>query len=393
MDTLPDKSPGTGKVHSGTLAKKHFIILRGMFKMNKKLTAAAILAAMTLAATTSAFAATPEDEIKELKARIAKLESSMTTVEKKQSAPQTKPNITITGESRIRYQWGDEGTAVDGTNAFDLRQRLYLGAKINDHVSYTGRLEATFKNGDSATGTTRFNQNYFTITDVGVDKMLIGRVPAAAGMNLNVGKPSDNDGIIVVEKAGDVTFTAFALEEGANTQFNGIYAGMSLSKDVDVALGYTRGDADDKAQSFDIGAAYTFGKDYTLVGEYVDTDNDNLSDADAWAVQLVKGVTTKKVGTLSTNMSIVDKNKAHTEGYIIGYRHIEDNGLWNDAKASPFNANNNVWTTTDNTKGFYLGYQNVLAKNTILTLEYQDLEQVEGTVENKVFQSHVQFFF
>lgn len=372
--------------------------------MKKKLTAA-ILAAVTLAATMSASAATPEEEINALKQRIAQLEASMQMVEKKQTSAAKAPNITITGESRSRYQWADEGTAVDGTNAFDLRQRLYLSAKINEHVSYNGRLEATLKNGDSATGTTRFNRNYFTITDVGIDKMILGRMPAAFGMSLNIDKGVDNDGIVLVQQAGKVTFTGFVLNEAdKNIQFNGIYAGASLSKDVDMAVGYTEGDRCTisgtpyaRAKSLDIGVAYKFGTDYTAVGEFVDTSNSDLAgvqDGNAWAVQVVKGLTTKKVGTLTTNLLIVDKDKPHTEGYIASYRRVEPNGLWARGLTSPFNNNNSTLTTTDNIKGIYLGYQNVVAKNTVFTLEYQDLENVSGAgYENKIFQSHVQFFF
>jgi len=370
--------------------------------MNKKLTAAAILAAMTLAVSASAFAATPEEEIQDLRARLAALEAKLQTVEKAQvSAPKTAPNINITGESRIRFQSADNSPAVDGTNGFDLRQRLLLSAKINDHVKYNGRLEATFKNGvkDTSTNTTRFNQNYFTITDVaGIDKTLIGRVPAAAGMNLNVGKPSDNDGVIFVKKLENATFTAFSLEEAAaNTHFNGIYGDLAIGKDANLALGYTKGDAttsNPEAKSFDIGAYTKLGKDFSLVGQYVDTNNTGAPDAEAWAVQLVKGVTTKKVGTLSTNMTIVDKSKPHTDGYILSYRRVEANGLWNQGAASPFNNNNNAVSSTDDVKGIYLGYQNVLAKNTILTLEYQDLKSVStGDDKDKIFQTHVQFYF
>ncbi len=371
--------------------------------MNKKLTAAAILAAMTLAVSASAFAATPEDEIKDLKQRLAALEAKLSTVEKTQaSAPKTTPNITITGESRIRFQSADNSPALDGTNGWDLRQRLLLSAKINDHVKYNGRLEATFKNGANATtNNPRFNQNYFTISDVaGIDTTLIGRVPAAAGMNLNVGKPSDNDGVIFVKKVENTTFTAFSLEEAAaQTHFDGLYADLAMGKDANLALGYTKGDKVSgtvpEAKSFDVGAYTKLGKDLSLVGQYVDTSNGGgIDDADAWAVQLVKGVTTKKVGTLSTNMTIVDKSKPHTDGYILSYRRVEKNGLWNQGVASPFSSNNSVVTNTDDVKGVYFGYQNVLAKNTILTLEYQDLKSVDtGAEKDKIFQTHVQFFF
>lgn len=367
--------------------------------MNKKLTAAAILAAMTLAVSASAFAATPEEEIQDLRARLAALEAKLQTVEKAQvSAPKTAPNINITGESRIRFQSADNSSVVDGTNAWDLRQRLYLNAKINDHVKYTGRLEATFKNGKNDNTNPRFNQNYFTISDVaGIDTTLIGRVPAAAGMNLNVGKPSDNDGVIFVKKLENATFTAFSLEEAeANTHFNGIYGDLAIGKDANLALGYTKGDAtsNPEAKSFDIGAYTKLGKDFSLVGQYVDTNNTGAPDAEAWAVQLVKGVTTKKVGTLSTNMTIVDKSKPHTDGYILSYRRVEANGLWNQGAASPFKNNNNAVSSTDDVKGIYLGYQNVLAKNTILTLEYQDLKSVStGDDKDKIFQTHVQFYF
>lgn len=324
------------------------------------------------------------DELKALGVRVAILEKNQS-------------NIKVTGESRIRYMDSDQDL-VDGTDSFDMRQRLYLNAKINDNVSYTGRLEATFKTG-SNNGETRFNQNYFTITDVGIDKMLIGRVPALAGKTLNVGKPADNDGIILVQKAGDVTFTGFVLDEDHNTQFNGIYAGIDLGKNADLEVGFTRGDAvsatQPQAETFDIGASVQLGKGYSFVAEYVDTDNKDAADGDGYAVQLVKGVKTTKIGTIMSGMNIVDKAKPHTSGFLIGYRELEDNALWNDGTASRFNKSTTLnGGEADNVKGMYYAFQHVLAKNTIFSLEYQDMEREDnGDDVEKSLAAHVQFWF
>lgn len=332
------------------------------------------------------------DELKALGVRVAILEKNQS-------------NIKVTGESRIRYL-SDDADKITGTDKFDMRQRLYLNAKVNEHVSYTGRLEATFKDGLATDADVKFNQNYFTLTDVGIDTALLGRVPAMAGKNLNVGKPSNNDGLILVQKAGDVTFTGFVLDEGQNTQFNGIYAGIDLGKKADLEVGFTRGDAvsgNPETESFDIGASAQLGGGFSLVAEYVDTDLKNYVGDDnpsAFAVQLVKGVKTTKVGALMNGLNIVDKTKVHTSGFLVGYRKVEDNALWNGGAASRYSGSTVLNSTivgandVDNTKGMYYAFQNVLAKNTILSLEYQDLEvDSTGADYNKTFAAHVQFWF
>jgi hypothetical protein len=303
-----------------------------------------------------------------------------------------------------------------------MRQRLVLNAKINDKVSYTSRLEANFKNGDNTSETVQFNRNYFTIKDfLGLDNMLIGRQGAYFGKNMLVGKSSNNDGIVMSKKLGNVTLTGFMLEEDSKSMvttaqpwhgdvsFNGIYAGMQLGKNADLEIGYTKADELDtsatasnpEAKSLDIGASVQFGKGFALVGEYVDTDNTDAPDGKAYAVQLTKGVKTTKIGATAAGMNIVDKTKAHTSGYLVGYRNIEANALAFGGKASIFSGSaptyNSVVTGSsdgNDVKGMTYAYQNVLAKNTILSLEYQDLQKESTGVDlDKTFVGSIQFWF
>jgi len=327
------------------------------------------------------------DELKNLGVRVAALEKN-------------QPNVKVTGESRVRYLSDDVDTStIQGTSAFDLRQRLYLNAKINDKVTYTGRLEATMKDAAN-TATTAFNRNYFTIKDfMGIDTTMLGRQGAYVGKNMNVGKSSNNDGLIMSHKLGEVTLTGFALTEAEDVHLNGIYAGANLGKNADLEIGYTNSDSSQK--SFDIGASVQFGNGFSLVGEFVDTNNEGNPDGQAYAVQLTYGVKTTKIGATSMGLNIVDKSKPHTSGFLIGYREIEEGSLALNGAASIFRGSavgpygaTSVYNDSSDVKGMMYAFQNVLAKNTILSLEYQDLEDECSDYDvNKTFTGSVQFWF
>ncbi len=329
------------------------------------------------------------DELKNLGIRVAKLEKN-------------QPKIKVTGETRFHYENHDaDAYDLHGDDAFKWRQRLILNADINDKISYTARLEAkgTLDGGDDvADRDLKFNRNFITVKDfIGVDKIMLGKQGAYAGKNMNVGKSGDNDGVALVHEAGNLTFTGFVFsEKNDDIQFNGIYAGTNLGKNADLEIGYTKADGND-SKSFDIGAAMQFGNGFSLVGEFVDTSNDRgaIEDGRAYAVQLTKGVKTNKILSTFAGGNVVDKAKEHTDGFILGYRKIEKNSLALGGGGSIYSgsaAHSNL--DSNDVKGWLLAYQNVVAKNTVLSLEYQDLKtESTGAELDKSLIGSIQLWF
>ncbi len=332
------------------------------------------------------------DELKNLGIRVAKLEKN-------------QPKIKVTGETRFHYENHDaDAYDLHGDDAFQWRQRLILNADISDKISYTARLEAKGTlDGDNGSDV-RFNRNFITVKDfIGVDKIMLGKQGAYAGKNMNVGKSSDNDGVALVHQAGDLTFTGFVFSEKSDKQLNGIYAGTNLGKNADLEIGYTKADGND-SKSFDIGAAVQFGNGFSLVGEFVDTSNDRagVEDGRAYAVQLTKGVKTNKILSTFAGGNVVDKAKEHTDGFILGYRKIEANSLALGGGSSIYSKSAghetivapHISTDSDDVKGWLLAYQNVVAKNTILSLEYQDLKaESTGAEFDKSLIGSIQLWF
>lgn len=346
-------------------------------------------------------------ELNNLGVRVAKLEA-------KQS------NIKMTGESRIRYSSSDnDNPGVAGTNGFDWRQRFYLSSDVNEKVSYGARLEATGLFGGNATSTAtasagevnstnnslKFNRAFFAVKDlVGFDKVTVGRF-GSYGLTYGLlnGKTSNNDGVIAEKKIGSVTFKGMFADEGLNsevalyslyfnpskvTELNASYLSTNMS-------GATAYDTD----SYDFGVKTKVGK-LTLTGEYVTTDKYAAltDDAKAWAVQL----TTGNGAIFYPAVNIVNPAKANTQAFAVSYRNIEAGALpgglsqFTASANGAYNSSAALTGVTDanNVKGFFYTYQNVLAKNTVLSIEYQDLEKEStGQKFDKTVNAHVQFFF
>jgi hypothetical protein len=330
-----------------------------------------------------------------------------------------KTNFKFNGEMRFRMLGDspeDSSTKIKGTQAFDWRARFHVNADVNNSTSFTARLEAKgnkFGQVDSTQNDLKFNRMFFTTKNVlGLDKVTYGRQGIAFGNNLLGYKSSDNDGVVIDSKMGNIAFKAGVLDvknPGASpsndwnaNEFTFANFGIPLDKTVDLNLAYYRstiaGTGFTGTTGVDVGTNVKIG-DFTLTGEYVKS---NLGDATAavtnknpkaYALQLTNGLNYKVFYPGVTFM--VDVKKPGTDAWALAYYNIQNNSIPDGLGAFNKSAVNSAGDiSANNTKGYYITYQNVVAKNIVFSFEYQDIKnQDTGTQKDKTYQGHFQFVF
>jgi hypothetical protein len=340
-------------------------------------------------------------ELNNLGVRVAKLEKNASAIK-------------VTGESRVRYTWNDSDKSGVGADAFDWRQRLHLSAAVTDKISYGARLEATGKfGGETSDATARFGRNFFTIKDLfGVDSVTVGRMGLAIGRNMAIAKTNDNDGIRFDHMFGSTAVSGYYVEEdrisaglkndeGAvefvdavdAADLRGINVNFNNGKAFEYNVGYMDADysgARENAAYLNGGFSYNFQKGWTLVGDYVQSDV--AGDPKAYAAQLVYNWKSGKVQKgLWSWEKLVNPAIAHDQGVALTYRSIEKDSL---PGAGAYGTFAKVGTVgTGNQEGFSLGYQNAVAKNVLLSLEYHDIDQESGAASDKQALAYFEFFF
>jgi len=349
-------------------------------------------------------------ELNNLGVRVSKLED--------------KTKISMNYDSRIRYS----DTKYDGrnfpfygegSNKFDWRQRIIFTGDVNDNVSYVARLGTNSNNpffnnsanvtfGDAGNQTVGLDLAYFNIKNfLGADCLILGRLDTRGVTNgLLNGKDSNNDGVKVTKKFGDVTFNGIFTDQGTNTEVALYNFDFKPADNLKINVGYqavnltnsiwpmsSEPSIDLTAKSSDIGVQCKLGGVY-LTGEYV---NSRLSAATvgeetmtAYAFQITNGVS----GYLYPTYNLVDANKAHSDAFALSYRKVNlfatplMSTFGNDYYAGQF------LPLDAATKGFFFTYQNVLSKDVVWTAEYQDLKFIEELpLPVKIFSTSVQFFF
>jgi len=334
----------------------------------------------------------------------------VTALEKKAS------NIKFEGESRIRYSSNDSSNfafanIAKGTAAYDWRQRIHLNAQVSPDIKYTARMEATGTMGAAASATT-FNRNYFTVSNkLGMDQIVVGKFGLYAGKFLAVGKTSNNDGVAINTKVGALDLNAFWTAQAANVDYKGIYLSKT-NKKFDFGVGYLAADATaavgatatagavtaaSSSTALDVGTWINLSPHVNFVGEYVRTSVDVGTDGNAYAAQLSYSTGTTPIKAFFSTKDIVNKANAHEQGIAVSYRSVEANGLPGRGQYGQFgsiHSTNFGSANQDNVKGLYVGYQNVMQKNVLLNVEYQDLKvKSSGNALDKTATAYVQLFF
>jgi len=330
-----------------------------------------------------------------------------------------KTNVWFGGDTRIRVL-GDSpnsGNKLSANNQFDFRTRVKFMANLNDNMSFSGRFATGTIKPEGSSSTTIDLANVTLKNAGGIDSIVVGRMPVMGLGNGMIGRPSSSDGLYVADQMGKYSFKGYVANINANADSTNttnsntlglVNIGTKLSKTLNINTGYYWADIQggkvlaSSAQTTNTkDGAFTRSKGWsaafdtkvgglTLMGEYIGTRLENASglpsNPTGWAVQLDTG---SHAPLFYPTVNLVNPAKVGEDAWMIGYRSV-------GAGAVPFNAGN--WDTTavnnsilansgsaatDNVKALYVAYQNVIAKNTLLSLEYQDLKYKDKSLTSK----------
>ncbi|HEY3424333.1 MAG TPA: S-layer homology domain-containing protein [Negativicutes bacterium] len=378
-------------------------------------------------------------ELNLMGARITKLEA--------------KTNVTVGGETRMRYA-SDNPTPVGGkklnaADRFDFRQRIKLSGSVNDDMFWNARLVTNtsnkFGNTDFSSGS-EISLDLMNVTAknvLGLDSIRVGRSALDFFTDGIFGKAGNVDGIMVTQKIGNASFkgwTGNIKTSGANGDANQLTTGQldfKLANNLSLKTGYywadTRGTSTtytpangttpailsgagtlntnrgsfDSSKGWSAGVTYKFGKN-TLLGDYVSTTLDNAvglpSNPKGWVVQLSNS---QGPAVIFPAVNLVNPAKVGTDAWMVSYRSIDAGTIPNSAgafdvtavanTAQPYNV---FLHATDNVNVLYLAYQNVIAKNVIASLEYQDfrirnkgLTDLSSDKLDKTYMAKIEFFY
>lgn len=339
-------------------------------------------------------------ELNRLGARVAKVED--------------KTNTWVGGETRMRFIANDPnpGKRLSGSEQFDFRQRIKFWGRINEDISWIGRITTS---GSNKFGSVNYpgsgseiSLDIMNVTVQGLlgsDNIRVGRSALDFYTTGLFGGPLNYDGVTINKRFGDVSFKGWTgtirpSTEANKNQLSTAQVGFKVNNDLNVKTGYYWANAEgtsksdgtgllntnrgsyDKSQGWSAGFDYKLGK-YTLLGDYVGTSLDNARDGlgsnpKAWAVQFSNS---QGPAVLYPAVNLVNPAKVGSDAWLVGYRSIDPGAIPNGAGgydqtavsnlSQPYNVSNHG---TDNVNVLMLAYQNVIAKNLLLSLEYQDFK-------------------
>lgn len=380
-------------------------------------------------------------ELNRLGARVAKVES--------------KTNTWIGGETRMRFASDNPtppaGKKLNAADRFDFRQRIKFWGNINDDLAWTGRLVTNtsnkFGNAEYPSGS-EISLDIMNVTAknlFGFDNMRVGRSALDFYTNGIFGKAGNVDGLTLSKKIGDVNFkgwTGNIKQAGTNGDANQLTTGqidVNLNKNLNLKAGYYWSDIKgtstqyvapnpitglgevfpgsgtlntniggfSSSKGWTAGVTYKVGK-YTLLGDYVGTTLEGAAglpdNPKGWVLQLSNS---QGPAVIFPAVNLVNPTKVGSDAWMVSYRSIDAGAIPGGAGAfdvtAVANTNQpyNVFLhATDNVNVLYLAYQNVVAKNVIASLEYQDfkiknkgLTDLNSNQLDKTYMAKLEFFY
>lgn len=385
-------------------------------------------------------------ELNRMGARIAKVEA--------------KTNTWIGGDTRMRFIGNSPsvGKKLQGSDRYDFRQRIKFWGTINDNMSWQGRLSSNWGNKWGNTDSPYGSTAYFDIMNVtaknafGLDSVRAGRSALdVIGYGL-IGKPMAVDGLLINKKIGDVKFNAYTGniksdtvlgtggtvkdpntgkdidDSGNSNQLTTAQVKFDVTKNLNMGLGYywadiagtsnpnglgtmnTKLGSFDSSKGYDISVRYKMGG-LTLLGDYIATTLVNPKDLSGspkgWVVQLSNGKGPGATAVYYNAALLVNPMQKGTDAWSVSYRSVDPGalpsgagGFDTTAVAYPTQGYNVFSHGTDNVDAWYLTYENVLAKNVVLSLEYQDFKIKNRSLTNlpsdnldKAYKMQFEFFY
>jgi S-layer homology domain. len=365
---------------------------------------------------------------------------------------EAKTNIWIGGDTRMRWITDSPGPSsikkLHGSDSFDFRQRIKFWGTINDDMMWSGRIATNAQNKwgnyDQTSGSD-ISLDVMNVTmkkALGLDSIRLGRSPVDfftySGL---IGRPNNADGITINNKFGDYQFTGWVGNVKTNTNqgnasgdsgdantLTTAQVGFKVADRLNAKTGYYwadfkgtstatgTGTLNTNVGSFTGSKGWYLGFDYklgssTILADYMSTTLDNAvglpSNPKGWAVQISNGKGPGATKVFYPALPFVEIGKAGDSAWLVGYRSIDPGtvpggiGGFDTTAVGYASQGYNVYTHgTDNVRALYLAYENVLAKNCVLSLEYQDIKlknrALTGLTTNdldKTFQVKFEFFY
>jgi hypothetical protein len=372
-------------------------------------------------------------ELNRLGARVTKVEA--------------KTNTWIGGETRFRVVGNDPavGQKLSGSDTFEFRQRIKFWGNINDNMSFFGRLATSggnkFGNAEYGSGSEiALDQMSVTAKNtLGFDSIRVGRTALDFITTGLIGKPMNVDGIMFTDSWDKLSFKGWTgniksnkwdastakYNDNDSNQFTTGQLGYKVAKNLSLYGGYYWASVPGTSTSSGLGTlntskgsfsssegwtssvVYKMGK-YTLLGDYVGSKLDgavNLPDnPKGWAIQFSNS---QAPPVMYQAVGLVNPAKAGTDAWMVSYRSVDAGaipsgagGFDTTAVANPGQPYNVFTHTTDNVNAWFLAYQNVVAKNVVLSLEYQDfkiknkgLTTLTDSQLDKTYMMKLEFFY
>lgn len=360
-------------------------------------------------------------ELNKLGARVAKVEA--------------KTNTWVSGETRLRFMGNspsaDMPKKLSHSDQFDYRQRIKFSGKINDDWSWTGRLatngHSRFGDYDSTGTDIKLDQVNVTAKNVlGVDMIRAGRSALDFFSHGLMGGPGNKDGILVVNKFGNVKFSGWTGDIKPNNTTTGDNSGLTTAQldwsinKVNMKTGYywgdVRGDSTNlnvvAGKSFESSQGYLVGFDTRIgkllvFGDYVGSSLDGAvgmpDNPKAWMVQ----VTNSEGPAIAYQvMGMVNPAKVGKDAWMIQYRSIDPgafapgSGNFDTVAVTNMGSYNFFTKGSDNVQALFLAYSKVVAKNVVFSLEYQDLQIKNKAVttgitegKDKTYQAKFELYY
>lgn len=406
--------------------------------MKKRLLAAAIAAACTLAFGATAFAGEASEtaqikaEIDKLNAKLAQLEAKQNATAAKANTTAAKQNVTFFFDNRIQYNHTslgpNDGGAVSGKidekGQFMERIRVYMNAKIGDSWEWNSRMHHTKWNLDGADGTgVKFDRFWMTNKNVLDGTLDIGRQGLFPGKALFWNYIGDTDAAVYTRKFDKMTVKLTdARQGGSGTGTKGqemrfLELNYKPTKKSDVGVLFLK-----QNNPFTVFGAHEDLDVFSINGATEIPNTNGLALAFEWGKN---NADSKNFGPINfkggqsgyyvalhssyagTNIhpmlatSIVNPFKKGDNGWALSYRHMPSGmaGIGNRATASMVPATTDAdgsWMNNfDGINAWRFDYIMVPWKNVQWTLTYDRIKPIDSNQKwtNHNIQSVFNFFF
>jgi hypothetical protein len=290
--------------------------------------------------------------------------------------------IKFSGDARIRYQSHPALVPQndDTEGRFQQRVRLYTEAGVNDNIVFKGRIRYDNENSNhidnkSKTYEMMFDRAYFLWNNANT-AVAVGRIEDGHGGINTIGQGliwggERSDGILAAYDNGKIKAAAGILDlanqgyplasdtAAVNTVSTTVgHLGYTFSDKVELTAGYADAHGDAQFKTWSVGANAKFGKDFKLIGEYIENTDapDGSDDKGTWARLQYKQAKMSDPGSYQVYAEYIKLGGEATLGY----------GL------------NQFDQSYDAAKGWGLGATYVVGKNHNVQLAYHKLKPYDG---------------